>query len=72
MDICIDKTPEFTLFLQQNRQLHQEPLELHHEEEGGARGLPARWLQELLVLPVWGEETPPQAMPPSSSRASAL
>jgi len=37
---------------QQDRQLHQEPLELHPEEEGGEGGLPAG---------------PPPALPPETS-----
>lgn len=57
---------------QQDRQLHQEPLELHHEEEGGAWGVPARWLQEFHLFSRWSEETPPQTVSSSSSRAPAL
>ncbi len=59
---------------QQDRQLHQEPLELHHEEEGGAWGVPARWLQEFPCFSRWSEATPPQTTTVSSDshRAPAL
>lgn len=57
---------------QQDRQLHQEPLELHHAEEGGAWGVPARWPQGFHIFSRRREETPPEIMSSSSGRGPEL
>lgn len=61
---------EYITSPQQDGQLHQEPLEFYHEEEGGAWGLPARRLQDF-QLSQRCEGTSQQAMSSDSSGATA-